>query len=243
MNNAAKYNWPVRSPIHLLKQRIKSYVENTLGRDIDLARRRRSVVESAEFVDQCMRAAKSHPNRLSLLQAALREVDSALGGLYCEFGVYRGESINYVAARVARTVHGFDSFEGLPEDWRPGFERGTFATGYLPDVRPNVLLHKGWFQDTLPAFLRDHPEPIEFLHIDADLYSSAKTVLDLLGDRIVAGTVIEFDEFFNYPGWKEGEYRAFSEFCVSRDVELRYIGYTRNDEQVALKILKINAPS
>ena len=48
-----------------------------------------------------------------------------------------------------------------------------------------------------------------FLHIDSDLYSSARTVLFLLHEQIVSGTIIEFDEYFNYPNWKQHEYKAF----------------------------------
>ena len=57
-------------------------------------------------------------------------------------------------------------------------------------VRSNVRLYRGWFEDTLPAFCEQHPGPIAFLHLDADLYSSTRTVFDLLGDGIVPGTVI-----------------------------------------------------
>jgi len=75
-----------------------------------------------------------------------------------------------------------------------------------------------------------------FLRLDADLYSSTKTVLDLLGDGIIPGTVIAFDEFFNYPAWREGEYRAFTEFCRERQAEMRYFGFVGRDEQVAAKV-------
>jgi hypothetical protein len=76
------------------------------------------------------------------------------------------------------------------------------------------------------------------MHLDADVYSSTKSVFDILGDRIVEGTVIQFDEFFNYPGWKNGEYRAFKEFCEASGVEVRYIGYCPRDEQVAVKVVR-----
>ena len=83
-------------------------------------------------------------------------------GLYLEFGVASGRSINFIASRVPTgpdgqkiLVHGFDSFEGLPQDWREGRESGFFDRGgKLPAVAPNVRLYPGWFDDTLPAFLR-----------------------------------------------------------------------------------------
>ena len=82
---------------------------------------------------------------------------------------------------------------------------------------------------------------IIFIHFDADLYSSTKTVLDILADRIVPGTVIQFDEYFNYPGWQDGEYKAFKEFVESRDIKFEYIGYLENDEQVAVRILGVGS--
>ena len=119
------------------------------------------------------------------------------------------ETLNFIASLLPGQIHGFDSFEGLPEDWRQGHEKGTFAVGHLPRVRPNVRLYKGWFEDTLPAFREQYPGPVAFLHLDADLYSSTKTVLDILGEGIVPGTVIAFDEFFNYPGWRKGNIGPF----------------------------------
>jgi hypothetical protein len=207
------------------------------AKDIELMRQLRATHESAEFVDHSMKMGKSYRDKFALLKAALEKVEFA--GLYCEFGVYSGGTINFIASLTPSEVHGFDSFEGLPENWRVGHEKGTFAMPSLPEVRPNVQLHKGWFKDTIPDFKEKHSLPIAFLHLDADLYSSTRTVLEMLGERIIPGTVIQFDEFFNYPGWLEGEYKAFSEFCAIRNAEVFYLGFTRSDQQVALKVVKI----
>jgi hypothetical protein len=223
-----------------MKHRIRYHVNRQLSeatKDIEFARQFRAAQESAEFADQHMRMAKNYPDKFALLEDAIDQME--IRGLYCEFGVYRGETLNFIASLVAGEVYGFDSFEGLPEDWKQGHEKGTFALEALPQVRPNVRLHKGWFEDTIPAFREQHPEQIAFLHLDADLYSSTRTVFELLGDAIVAGTVIAFDEFFNYPGWCEGEYKAFMEFCRERNVEVCYLGFVRRGEQITAKIAKI----
>ena len=68
---------------------------------------------------------------------------------------------------------------------------------------------KGLFDDTLPSFAKTHTQPVSFLHVDCDLYSSTKAIFDILGDQIVEGTVIVFDEYFNYPGWQHHEFKAF----------------------------------
>ena len=70
--------------------------------------------------------------------------------LWLEFGVASGNTINYISKFTNEKVYGFDSFEGLPEKWRDGFDKGAFNRGgYLPKVNDNVELIKGWFNETL----------------------------------------------------------------------------------------------
>ena len=71
--------------------------------------------------------------------------------LWLEFGVASGKTINYISKFTNNKVYGFDSFEGLPENWRDGFGKGAFSrNGNLPEVNANVELIKGWFDNTLP---------------------------------------------------------------------------------------------
>jgi hypothetical protein len=74
------------------------------------------------------------------------------------------------------------------------------------------------------------------VHVDCDLYSSTQTVFRHLKDRIVPGTVIAFDEFFNYPGWQDGEAKAFREFIESSGRRFEYLGYVATSQQLAVKI-------
>ena len=155
-----------------------------------------------------------------------------------EFGVFAGNSINLISSTLPdKIIYGFDSFEGLPENWREGFSKGTFnRKGGLPQVNDNVRLVKGWFNETLPEFVKAHPEQCAFIHIDCDLYSSTKTVLDTLKNQIGAGTVIAFDEYYNYPGWQDdGEYRAFNDFVAWNHLEFEYVARS-NLGQVSVKI-------
>jgi hypothetical protein len=48
--------------------------------------------------------------------------------------------------------------------------------------------------------------------------------------------VIVFDGYFNYPGWREGEFKAFQEFIAREDLEFEYLNYNRKGEQVSVKI-------
>jgi len=165
--------------------------------------------------------------------------------LFCEFGVHEGETITHLAKTLASRhgdviVHGFDSFEGLPDDWFLGRKAGRFSLGgNAPSVPSNVTLHKGWFKDTVPGFLRQHAGPASVLHIDADLYSSAITILNVMHEhgRIVTGTVIVFDEYFNYPGWQEHEYRAWKEFVNRTGIRFSYLGYAPCHYSAAVQVV------
>jgi hypothetical protein len=154
-----------------------------------------------------------------------------------EFGVYTGSTLEVIAhARDKKSVYGFDSFQGLPETWRPGFPAGTFATDDLPDV-PGAELVVGTFDDTLPEFIGEHAGPVDFVHVDCDLYWSTKTVLDHIGAHLHPGSIVVFDEYFNYPGWQEHEHRAWSEYVEQTGLRFEYAGYTVDHEQVIVRVL------
>jgi hypothetical protein len=163
-----------------------------------------------------------------------------IGGLIMEFGVFDGASLTKIAASTEQDVHGFDSFEGLPEDWTHFQKKGRFSLSGVPpqlSATNNVTLHKGWFEDTLPGFLAQHPGPARFVHLDCDLYSSTTTVLGLLADRIVPGTVLVFDEYLNYPGWREHEHKAFAEFVARTGARYKYLGFASSQFAVSVQIL------
>ncbi|MGQ0511652.1 MAG: tetratricopeptide repeat protein [Betaproteobacteria bacterium] len=144
-------------------------------------------------------------------------------GLVLEFGVRFGNSIRQIATLAKQTVHGFDSFEGLPESWHDE-PRGSYSTlGGTPAVPSEVQLHRGWFDATLPGFLSAHAGPVRFMHIDCDIYSSTRTVLDLLAPRVGAGTVIVFDEYFGHEHWREDEHRALLEAATANAWRYDYL--------------------
>ncbi|QTH42270.1 class I SAM-dependent methyltransferase [Cohnella sp. LGH] len=210
------------------------YAEYT---DINLQMQKEAIFETAAFVKENMFHVPQFNSREMLFQSVLR--NPLVNGLYLEFGVFKGESLNQIASLVpTEVVYGFDSFEGLPEDWYPGFEKGIFAVPHLPNVRPNIQLVKGWYDETLPKFLENNDQKCTFIHIDCDLYSSTRTVFNELKDRIVSGTIIVFDEYFNYPNWKNGEYKAFMEFIEETGFKFEYLGFIPRGWQVAVKIME-----
>jgi len=169
------------------------------------------------------------------------QVGKPIDGLMAEFGVYKGASITRLANRHRKhTIHGFDSWVGLPSAWDradgpgrdvvgPVMDAGHFScNGQLPKVPSNVVLHKGWFEDTIPPFLEqvraNGKKPFRLLDIDCDIYVSTIQILNLCNDLIVPGTAIYFDELcdwggspIRYPLWEKHEYKALLEWMKKHD--------------------------
>lgn len=157
-----------------------------------------------------------------------------------EFGVFSGRTINAIADVLGPeiSVYGFDSFEGLPETWRSSFQEGHFALEDLPEVRANVNLIKDWFDEAIPKFRDDimGNEKTNFIHVDCDLYSSARTIFTVLAEHIAEDAILIFDGFFNYPGWEQHEYRAFVEYLSSSGRGFDFIGSVPVHQQVAVRL-------
>jgi hypothetical protein len=180
----------------------------------------RALKTTVDYIEEMMPEALGFENQRELTAYALGEIK--LEGHYLEFGVFTGGTMRFIARRIGgRTIHGFDSFEGLPQPWG-GFNLGKRAF----DV--------GWFDDSLPPWAAANPGPVAFIHIDCDLYSSTRTIFQLLGDRMVPGTIILFDEYFNYPNWERHEFKALQELVAERRLKYTYLAYAR--QQVVVRI-------
>ncbi|WP_078278549.1 TylF/MycF/NovP-related O-methyltransferase [Mycobacteroides franklinii] len=163
-------------------------------------------------------------------------LDHVLGlhpfGVAVEFGVGEGGSLRRIAARMP--VWGFDSWQGLPEDWEPGrFDKGHFACP-PPDVE-NATLVQGWFQNTLPAFNFAALGPVGLWHIDADLYSSTMTILESVEQHIIPGAYLVFDEYHGFDRCVEHEQRAFREWAGRNRIGWTVVG--KGPEQWAIRIV------
>jgi hypothetical protein len=173
----------------------------------------------------------------------LGRVDPGVSYTYLEFGVYQGRSLRWWSEHLVGGQHrlvGFDSFEGLPEQWNPKNPIGHFDRGgsvpKIDDERISYVV--GWFDDTVPGFERPNTDRL-IINIDCDLYSSTKVVLDRVGPWLAPGDQLYFDEF----GDLDHEYPAWLGFAKSNPgLELELVAVGNGWRHVAFKVVAAPAP-
>ncbi len=157
---------------------------------------------------------------------------------YLEFGVASGESFKWFSQRLTHQetrLHGFDTFEGLPEDWGP-FKKGSFHTNNkFPEINDaRCTFYKGVFQQTLPGFLKDYNNRGRMvIMMDADLYSATLFVLSTIAPFLKKGDIIFFDEFVV----PTHEFKAFLDFTESFYMNLTLIAAAYNYYFSAFKVV------
>ncbi len=191
-------------------------------RDLHYAAEVAAAAESAAFAHEKLPVAPSFPHPDETLRPSAGLV--AVPGCALEFGVGGGHTLRLmVDALPDRRVVGFDVFTGRPEACPP-----VFRLGHSPRRSCPMFRVPSWWSGCsrmwLPGFLAENQGPVAFLHLDADLYSATKRVLDLIGPRLVTGSVVLFDEYFNYPGWQDGEHRAWIEYVDTTGLTFHYAG-------------------
>ncbi len=167
-----------------------------------------------------------------------KENDKNMESYYIEFGVYSGTSINFFSKKLdGKKIYGFDSFEGLKEDWLgTSVPKGTFNLNKkIPKLENNVVPISGWIQDTLPVFLKEKKPKINFVHVDVDTYETSKFILESIKPHLMNGSIILFDELYNFEGWDVGEYKALNE--IFKDNEYKFLCFASDSSQVVIKIL------
>jgi hypothetical protein len=179
-------------------------------------------------------AYKRFTNREELFDFVGTQVGN-LEVIYLEFGVFKGEATRHwskVLLNPNSVLHGFDSFEGLPEDWLINMQKGHFSTnGMIPKIDdPRIKFFKGWFNETLPNY-RCPKRDVMILNMDADIYSSTIYVLKALKDYIVPGTYVYFDEF----NQSQHELKAFNEFMDETGMKFSLLGATPTMQHVLFR--------
>lgn len=155
---------------------------------------------------------------------------------YLEFGVAAAASFKWWLAQNAHAesrFYGFDTFEGLPEDWGGFFKKGDMHADVpvLDDTR--AMFVKGIFQDTLCNFIDTHKQELvskqKVIHLDADLFSATLFSLSQLYQYLQKGDIILFDEF----NVANHEYQAFRIFTEAFYVKLKPVAAQNNYYQMA----------
>lgn len=157
-------------------------------------------------------------------------------GEWAEFGVFNGRSIRILslarqrlrreAGRPGRPVHGFDWFNGIPDDWHAYAKAGSYnSTKHGPPFDDPLLYtwHVGLFNATVPPFAAGLVRNVTFAHIDCDLGNAAMTVLSTLAPRLAPGAWLQFDELVNYPTFEEGEMKALYAFLLDTGRRARIV--------------------
>jgi O-methyltransferase len=159
---------------------------------------------------------------------------------YLEFGVASGSSFKWWLANnsnASSNFFGFDTFEGLPEDWGGFYKKGDMMSA-IPEVNDSrASFYKGLFQDTLTEFISKNNSKISdadvrVIHCDADLYTATIFVLSQMYPFLKKGDIILFDEF-NVP---MHEYKAFKEFTENFYIALSPIGQVNSFYQTAFMV-------
>jgi hypothetical protein len=181
---------------------------------------------------------RDYNRRYQLYEQVVNHLDLSQKAIdYVEFGVSKGQSFRWWLTNNRHAdskFYGFDTFEGLPEDWGT-YNKGDMAANIPVVDDPRAAFIKGLFQDTVPGFLsagKLKNEKLKLIHLDADLFSSTLYALTTLAPWLRKGDILLFDEF-NVPNH---EYFAFKIFSDSFYVKTRLLGAVNNYLQVALII-------
>ncbi|CAM8394812.1 class I SAM-dependent methyltransferase [Candidatus Methylopumilus planktonicus] len=217
---------------HAYQNQSMAHYEDLLSKGNDLSRSR---LKSFQYFKDIKPIPKLLGSGHTVLKKAY-EAMSLQSGLILEFGVRHGTSIRQLASLISKPIYGFDSFEGLPENWYQESKEVYSTRGKIPKVPAHVTLIPGWFNQTLPLFLEKHEEDVALINIDCDIYSSTKTVLDLLSPRIKKGTIILFDEYIGNLHWEEDEHKAFMESIDTYQWKYEYLFYSAYTKQVVVRI-------
>ena len=177
-------------------------------------------------------------------------------GEVAEFGSWKGANLVFLAKLLRlfdphsfKTVHCFDSFEGLtnfsPQDGIAQKYRGTFRGSYehlmsvieLFRMEREITIHRGDIRNVLPTVLADNPAlQFSFVYVDVDLYEPTLTILDQVHDRLTVNGMFVLDEYAceQFPG----ETLAVTEF-LNRHEDSYQVHYLRDTRQPSLALRRI----
>jgi tetratricopeptide (TPR) repeat protein len=158
---------------------------------------------------------------------------------FYEFGVWMGQSFRYLQPHYKK-AYGFDTFEGLPEDWH-NVPSGTYSSfGKVPRVDGAEFI-VGAFSNSLPVFFDTKRPQAGLINFDADLYSSTLDALNHSKSVIDDASILVFDELIINENWEEDEYKALKEFCSSFGLKYHVMCVSLFTKQVVLRVSKLSS--
>lgn len=187
--------------------------------------------------------------RREFMRKAFRALSfNGISGDYLEFGSWGGMTFALAYHESRRfgsqcKLWSFDSFQGLPdqavaEDEHPQWQKGTMSTS-LQEFKSICRRQKvpasdyrvipGYYEDTIGIDVssKDLPHDVALAYIDCDLYSSTKTVLEFLSNRLKNGMIVAFDDYYCFSkNTLSGERRAFVELAL-RDRRFNFEPYVQ----------------
>ena len=172
-------------------------------------------------------------------------------GLWLEFGVWKGQTLQLISNYTNNNVYGFDSFYGFNDESQGEWKTKNYSlegnipkkideldkferklSGKVVDINTNVKFVVGLFNESIPKFIEENDiikKGIDFMHIDCDTYESTKCILDNLKDYINNNCIIVFDELINFPNFVNGEIKALYEWIDNDEkISIEYIGTEEN---------------
>ena len=156
---------------------------------------------------------------------------------FYEYGVWRGEAFRYLI-KTFKKGYGFDTFEGLPEDWHDE-PAGTYSSdSNIPQIKGGEFI-VGKFEDTLPGFFSEPRPKASIINFDADLYSSTICALNFSKSVIDKHTILIFDEFIINKNWEQDEYKALNEFCLNNNCSYEVLAISFFSKQAAVRLIGI----
>jgi hypothetical protein len=232
-------------PGSIIRQILQDIAENRLYvgaalhsafKDVRLAAQIRAAISSAEWLHKNADHAPTYSRRVEMLEALFPLIPAE--GDLAEFGVFTGAVTRFVRPRfMDRRYHAFDSWRGVPEEMSLSVAKFSFdLNGVVPELPPETTIHAGWFDETIPKWREQFETPLAFAYIDCDLYESVKTVLEGITDRIRPGTILAYDDWYNFTNWEAHSPRATQEWAQRHAIEMEPIGFTTLEHAGSFRI-------
>ena len=181
---------------------------------------------------------------ISLLQQVLAK---NIAGDVVELGCYKGDTsilFQRELQKTDKTLWLYDSFAGLPEKTREDSSAAgdQFKSGELFVTKREVIekfkrqnfplpkIKKAFFEDLDPT--KDLPEKICFAFLDGDLYTSIKTSLSLVQDKMQSGSIVIVHDYNNpeLPGsaravdeWLKNHRHQVNQFKTQETLAIIYL--------------------